>query len=697
MKKISIYCFILISLGFIGCTSKTHEKTIEDFDIREMSLQVDTLYSRMTQAERVAQLYGIRPKEIMEDGKLSLEKCKEKIPDGIGHICQYACALDMEPNELRDFVRDLQNYLIHETPSGIPAIFHEEAITGLAAKGATVYPQQLGIACTWNPELATVKTEQTAEVMRSVGATLALSPMVDLIRTAHWPRIEESYGEDGYLSAAMGVAFVEGLQKKGLKNGVAACTKHFLGYGGGSSLSWKEIYEEVLLPHEAMIRQAGCKVLMTSYGRFRSEQAVSSDTLLNKILRGYLGFDGVVVSDYGAVGYASQKGNPDILKQRAVEALTAGNDIELPSNNCYKYLPELIEDSLVNEKYFEIAVKRALMLKARLGVLSTDRKLYATGNLDLDCPEYRKTSYNLACQSIVLLKNNNVLPLSGKYRKIALVGPNANTYWCMLGDYTYQSMQAFWWGGKIDPDSPKIVSVYDAFKHKANGRFTVDYERGCDWSAKNETSIIREGDPRTERLNMMLMESSDSTNWQAAINVASESDVIIAALGENPTLCGEARQRKGICLPGDQEQFLKELIATGKPVVLVMFGGRPQVIDEVEAGCSAILQAWYPGEEGGNAVVDILLGNVNPSGKLPFSFPVKIEDNAAHAFNAYPGDGETVEYKEGIFVGYRWFEKEKIKPLFAFGHGLSYTSFDYGKITLDKNCLLYTSDAADEL
>ena len=327
MKKISIYCFILISLGFIGCTSKTHEKTIEDFDIREMSLQVDTLYSRMTQAERVAQLYGIRPKEIMEDGKLLLEKCREKIPDGIGHICQYACALDMEPNELRDFVRDLQNYLIHETPSGIPAIFHEEAITGLAAKGATVYPQQLGIACTWNPELATVKTEQTAEVMRSVGATLALSPMVDLIRTDHWPRIEASYGEDGYLSAAMGVAFVEGLQKKGLKNGVAACTKHFLGYGGGSSLSWKEIYEEVLLPHEAMIRQAGCKVLMTSYGRFRSEQAVSSDTLLNKILRGYLGFDGVVVSDYGAVGYASQKGNPDILKQRAVEALTAGNDI----------------------------------------------------------------------------------------------------------------------------------------------------------------------------------------------------------------------------------------------------------------------------------------------------------------------------------------------------------------------------------
>lgn len=273
--------------------------------------------------------------------------------------------------------------------------------------------------------------------MRSVGATLALSPMVDLIRTAYWPRIEESYGEDGYLSPAMGVAFIEGLQKNGLKDGVAACTKHFWGYGGGSSLTWKEIFEEVLMLHEAMIRLADCKVLMTSYGRFRSEQAVSSDTLLNKILRGYLEFDGLVVGDYGAVEHSSQKGNPEILKQRAIEALVAGNDIELPSNNCYKFLSELIKDGLIDEQYFEKAVKRSLMLKARLGLLSTDRKLYANGDLDLDCPQYRKTSYDLACQSIVLLKNNGVLPLSGKHKKIALVRPNANTYWCMLADYTY--------------------------------------------------------------------------------------------------------------------------------------------------------------------------------------------------------------------------------------------------------------------
>lgn len=446
MKKIVFSLLMLVPFGLVSCFSGASKSSTEEIETQKMQQQVDSLYKKMSQAERVAQLYGIRPSEVMENGRLSLQKCREKIPNGIGHVCQYACALDLGPNELRDFVRDFQNYLINETPSGVPAIFHEEAITGLAAKGATVYPQQLGVACSWNPELATVKTEQTAEVMRSVGATLALSPMVDLIRTAHWPRIEESYGEDGYLSAAMGVAFVEGLQKNGLKDGVAACTKHFLGYGGGSSLTWKEIFEEVLMPHEAMIRLADCKVLMTSYGRFRSEQAVSSDTLLNKILRGYLEFDGLVVSDYGAVGHSSQKGNPEILKQRAIEALVAGNDIELPSNNCYKFLPELIKDGLIDEQYFEKAVKRSLMLKARLGLLSTDRKLYTNGDLDLDCPQYRKTSYDLACQSIVLLKNNGVL--SDKHKKIALVGPNANTYWCMLGDYTYQSMQAFWWGRK---------------------------------------------------------------------------------------------------------------------------------------------------------------------------------------------------------------------------------------------------------
>ena len=659
----------IISLLVISC-SPSREKSVSPLFTPEIKKQVDELYERMTVEERVAQLCGIRPGAVMSKGKLSLEKCREKIPYGVGHVSQFACALDLEPEELRDFVKDFQSYLLNETPSGIPAIFHEEAITGFAAKGATVYLQQLGVACTWNTQLAEQKTMQTADAMRAVGGTMALSPMVDLIRTAHWPRVEESYGEDAYLSAAMGAAFVEGLQKKNLSEGVAACTKHFLGYGGGSSLSWKEIYEEDLFPHEVAMRHVGSKVVMTSYGRFRGQQAVSNDTLLRVILKNYLQFDGLVISDYGAVGHSSQGRKPELMKKRAVEALMAGNDVDLPSGDSYKYLMELLQNGSIDENRFEEAVKKVLALKVQLGLLDKNKKLYKSGDLDLDTPESRKTAYELACQSVVLLKNNSVLPLSSEHKKIALVGPNANTFWCMLGDYTYQSMQAFWWGGKVDPNNPKIVSLRDAMVNKLSPDFTLGYERGCDWSTAGESAVIREGDPRTARLKMMLMESSDPTDWNKAVRLASESDVVIAALGENPTLCGEARERKGIRLPGDQERFLQDLIATGKPVVLVMFGGRPQVIDNVADGCAAILQAWYPGEEGGNAVADILLGNVNPSGKLCMSYP-KNEDKTMICYN----NGDST-----------------VDVAYPFGYGLSYTIFEYSDVIVPHSSGIESDD-----
>ena len=418
------------------------------------------------------------------------------------------------------------------------------------------------------------------------------------------------------------------------------------------------------------MRHVGSKVVMTSYGRFRGQQAVSNDTLLRVILKNYLQFDGLVISDYGAVGHSSQGRKPELMKKRAVEALMAGNDVDLPSGDSYKYLMELLQNGSIDENRFEEAVKKVLALKVQLGLLDKNKKLYKSGDLDLDTPESRKTAYELACQSVVLLKNNSVLPLSSEYKKIALVGPNANTFWCMLGDYTYQSMQAFWWGGKVDPNNPKIVSLRDAMVNKLSPDFTLGYERGCDWSTAGESAVIREGDPRTARLKMMLMESSDPTDWNKAVRLASESDVVIAALGENPTLCGEARERKGIRLPGDQERFLQDLIATGKPVVLVMFGGRPQVIDNVADGCAAILQAWYPGEEGGNAVADILLGNVNPSGKLCMSYP-KNEDKTMICYN----NGDST-----------------VDVAYPFGYGLSYTTFEYSDVVVPHSSGIESDD-----
>ena len=644
MKK---YLFlILLPVVLTGCRQAVASDPLDAL--------VDSVYERLSLDERVAQLYGIYPNEIMVDGKLSLEKCREVIPYGVGHICQYACSLDMDADELREFVRQVQGYLMHETPAGIPAIFHDEAITGIAAKGATVYPQQLGVACSWNPALAEVKTQQTAEAMRALGAQLALSPMVDVIRTAHWPRIEESYGEDGYLSAAMGEAFVKGLQKDGYEKGIAATTKHFLGYGGANTLPWKEIYEEVLMPHEVIIRKVGTSSLMTCYDRFKDDYAVSSDTLINGILRGYLGFEGAVVSDYFSVTHSNTDGaDAEYLKQCAAEAINAGNDLEFPNNDAYKYLPELLAEGRVSEEAFERAVKRALMMKARAGLLSPNPVLCADGPLDLDRPEWRRTAYELACQSVVMLKNDGVLPLA-EGLKVALVGPNANTYWCMLGDYTFQSMQAFWQSNVVDPSCLEIKSLYETLSAKAD----VSYQRGCDWSNADEIVVAQNGDPRAKYLTTKLMESADPTDWEAALSLAAGSDVIVAALGENPALCGENRVRKGIRLPGDQELFLKELIATGKPVVLVMFGGRPQVIDEVAGGCAAILQAWYPGEEGAGAVTDILVGEVNPSAKLCVSYP-RTESTELFCYNNGP---------DPDFVAY------------PFGYGLSYTSFEYSNI-----------------
>ena len=654
----------LCAAGLAGCCDKKGNAEVMtdgdswfQFNTAESKAFVDSLYSQMSVQERAAQLYSIQPQDIMADGKVSLELCRKKIPYGIGHVCQFTSNLDMTAEQLREVAMQIQNYLVSETPSHIPAILHEECITGLTAKGTTIYPQQIGLAGSFNPELARLKTEQTATQMRSVGVTMALSPMTDIIRNPSWCRGEESYGEDGYLSAVMASAFVEGLQGGDLRKGIAACTKHFLGYGGGSTLSWKEIVEEVLFPHEVCIRQSGSKAVMTCYDKFRTEQAVSSDTLINVILRDGLGYDGIMVSDYLSIGYMGN--GPEQLKKTAALALNAGNDLEFCNGDNYKYLPELLEAGLVDPVAFEKAVKRALTMKYNVGLFSDNFGM--TAMTDLDRKEWRETSYRLATQSIVLLKNNGVLPMDGGKGKIALVGPNANAFCAMLGDYTFPSMNYFWRGNEMDPESPHIVTLREGLEDRLNGA-QIYYARGCEWSIPGELSLNFGGDPRIQQLTSGLIPQDEETDWDKAVAMAAESDVIVAAMGENPSLCGEGRERKGIRLPGRQQDFVKDLIATGKPVVLVIFGGRPQEISSIADGCAAVVQAWYPGEEGGHAVADILLGNVNPSGKLAITYPNHNIDGQFSYTDGQPGD----------YVAY------------PFGYGLSYTTFSVSDASVSK-------------
>ena len=629
----------------------------------DMEQQIDELYGKMSQEERIAQLRSMYMDDLFdEQGKLDEAKCHELIPNGIGHFSQFCMQQPRDPNELRDRTAAVQDWLMKNTPNGIPALLHEEVLSGVNTLGSTIYPQQIGQACSFNPELAELKTVQTSTAMRKMGGVLALSPMVDVCRIPSFNRLEESYGEDGYLSAAMGVAFVKGLQQGDLKKGVGACSKHYLGYGGGGDAEEKEMMEEILLPHEAMIRLAGSKVVMPGYHAVHGTKCVANSEILQDILRDYVGFDGMVVSDYTAI---DQLPDLDDVVKKAAAAINGGNDVDFPHGANYQHLQKAIDQGLVKPETLERAVKNVLRQKFRAGLFDKDAYLYSKEDIKLDTPEERQTAYDIATQSIVLLENNGVLPLKDA-KNILVTGPNANTIWAMCGDYTYPAMSYFW--KKMEDvagrDNPHIIKLQEGMNGRKPEGVNILYSRGCDWTEEIETKYSELGDERAWEYEILhrKVDSGEKADKAEALNLAKQADVIVAAVGENVMLCGENRDRQGLRLPGKQEQFVEELIKTGKPVVLVMFGGRAQVISGLAEKCAAVIQAWYPGEEGGNAVADILYGKISPSAKLSVSYP-------------------NTEIDEPICYN-RSAEKDP-RIQWPFGYGLSYTTFEYSNLKVN--------------
>ena len=614
----------------------------------DMEQQIDELYGKMPQEERIAQLKSMYMDELFDDqGKLDTAKCRELIPYGIGHFSQFCMQQPRDPNDLRDRAIAIQDWLMKNTPNGIPALLHEEVLSGVNTLGSTIYPQQIGQAGSFNPELAELKTYQTSTTLRKMGGILALSPMVDVCRTPSFNRLEESYGEDGYLSAVMGTAFVKGLQQNNLKQGVGACSKHYLGYGGGGDAEEKELMEEILLPHETMIRLTGSVAVMPGYHDVHGIRCVANSEILQDILRGYVGFDGMVVSDYTAIDQIPNLTTP---LEKAVAAINGGNDVDFPYGANYQYLQEAIDKGMV---------------KFRAGLFDKDAYLYSKEDIKLDTPEERQTAYDIATPSVVLLANNGVLPLKD-VKNVLLTGPNANSIWAMCGDYTYPAMSYFW--KKVedvaDRDNPHIIKLLEGMQNRKPEGVNVMYSRGCDWTEEVETKFSELGDERAWEYELLhrKVDSGEKADKAEALKMAKEADVIIAAVGENVMLCGENRDREGLRLPGKQEQYVKELLNTGKPVVLVMFGGRAQVISGIAEKCAAVIQAWYPGEEGGNAVADILYGKVSPSAKLSVSYP-------------------NVEINEPICYNYKA-EKDP-RVAWPFGYGLSYTTFEYQNLQVN--------------
>ena len=687
LKGLKMICMTAL---LAGCNSAVN---------MDMEQQIDELYAKMPQEERIAQLKSMYMDELFNDeGQLDTAKCRELIPYGIGHFSQFALQKPRDPNTIRDMVVAVQDWLKNNTPNGIPALFHEEVLSGINTKGSTIYPQQIGQACSFNTELAELKTHQTSTTMRKMGGILALSPMVDVCRTPSFNRLEESYGEDAYLSAAMGVAFVKGLQQGNLKTGVGACTKHYLGYGGGGDAEEKELMEEILLPHETMIRTTGSVAVMPGYHDVHGTRCVCNSEILQDILRGYVGFDGMVVSDYTAI---DQIPGLETTVQKAAAAINNGNDVDFPFGANYQYLQQAIDEGLVKPETLERAVKNVLRVKFRAGLFDSDAYLYSTEDIKLDTPEERRTAYDIATQSVVLLENNGILPLTKEKlellsagaplperdrARVLLTGPNANSMWAMLGDYSFPAMSYFWKKVENDLDHPHTITLLEGMKAKVPEGVNLMYSRGCDWTEEIETKFSELGDERAWEYEILhrKVDSGENADMVEALALAKDANVIIAAVGENVMLCGENRDRQSLRLPGKQEQFVEELIKTGNPVVLVVFGGRAQVISGLAEKCAAVIQAWYPGEEGGNAVADILYGKVSPSAKLSVSYP-HTELYEPLCYNSLSSDISQSSLLTPPSSKIAW----------PFGYGLTYTTFEYANLQVNSEA--QTSDDFVEL
>lgn len=626
-----------------------------------VELRVKDLLGRMTLEEKVAQLQSVWLRMVVREA-LSEEKLREFLSMGIGELTRVSGSWGVKPGDGARIVNEVQRFLIEKTRLRIPAIVHEECLTGFMAMGATTFPQAIGLASTWDPELIQNIASVIRRQMRFSGAHQGLAPVLDVARDPRWGRTEETYGEDPYLVASMGVAYVKGLQGDDLRSGVVATPKHFAAHGfpeGGRNCAPvhaapRELREVFLLPFEAAVKIGGAFSLMNAYHEIDGVPCASSKTLLTDVLRGEWGFEGFVVSDYGAVRMLeSFHSVASDGKDAAVKALEAGIDVELPHIDCYgKPLLDAVRDGTVSEEVLNLAVSRVLKAKFLLGLFENPYVDPGLAVKQFDTSEDRELALRAARESIVLLKNNGILPISKNIRSIAVVGPNADSKRNLHGDYSYTAHitaaeRFLGYADMVLEEAVPTVSILKGIMNRAAEGITVNYAPGCDVSG----------------------ESKDG--FKEALDAARKSDVVIAVVGEKSGLSetdvsGEGRDRASLKLPGVQEDLVRELCDTGKPVVLVLVNGRPLSLGWMAEKCSAILEAWYPGEEGGHAVADVIFGYYNPGGKLPVSFPNDVGQVPVN-YNRKPSS-------------LRGYVSMGAKPLFPFGHGLSYTRFEYSSL-----------------
>ncbi|MEG8946839.1 glycoside hydrolase family 3 N-terminal domain-containing protein [Rosettibacter firmus] len=632
------------------------------------------LIKRMTLEEKIAQMLCIweDKKTILfdENGNLNYEKMREHLKNGIGQIARLSDSNGgLTPVEMIEMANKIQKFFIEETRLGIPVIFHEECLHGLAAKDATSYPVPIGLASTFNVELVEKIFSAIAEDARTRGVHQALTPVVDVARDPRWGRVEETFGEDPYLTAQMGIAAVKGLQGNGeLNNGnkVIATLKHFAAHGQPESgtncapanFSERLLRDVFLFPFKEVIEKANAISVMASYNEIDGVPSHANKWLLRKVLRDEWNFKGYVVSDYYAITELNYR---DVTVSHAVAkdkleaaklAIEAGVNIEFPNPDCYLYISDLIKSGLIKESDIDELIEPMLRYKFQLGLFDNPYINTTNEQIEEKLISDRELALQAARETIILLKNeNNILPLKN-FKRIAVIGPNADRV--LLGGYH---------------GTPRFyTSVYQGIKEKAGNDIEVFYSEGCKITVGgswNEDEVIL---PDPEENKLLIKE---------AVEVAKKSEVIILALGGNEQTSREAwnknhlGDRPNIDLIGQQNLLTEELLKLGKPIVVLLFNGRPNSINFIKENVPAILECWYLGQETGKAVADVLFGYYNPSGKLPISIP----RSAGHIPCYY-------NYKPSARRGYLF---DDVTPLFPFGFGLSYTNFIFSDLKLSKD------------
>jgi beta-glucosidase len=549
-------------------------------------------------------------------------------------------------------VKSIQRKHLEDNRLGIPLLVMSDIVHGYK----TIFPVPLAIGCSWDLELAEKSAEIAAREASASGVHVTFAPMVDLVRDPRWGRVMESTGEDPYLNSEFARAFVRGFQGDDLTNEtdrVAACVKHFAAYGaaeGGRDyntvdMSERELRESYLPAYKAALDE-GCEMVMTAFNTVFGIPATGNKKLMRSILREEMGFDGVLISDWGAVKEMIPHGVAEDEKEAALKALAAGVDIEMMTAAYVKYLKALVEEGQVDEAMIDEAVLRILTLKEKLGLFENP---YRGADEDLEneivmSDAHREAARELAGKSAVLLKNEGVLPLNKK-QKIALVGPFADSG-DILGPWS-------WLGSKED-----AVTVKDGFLQKIpESQLTV--AGGSDIETISEEQI------------------------QEALEAAKDADVIILALGEDSYMSGEAGCRADIRLLEAQLELIRRMKELGKPIVSVLFNGRPLDLHGVWDETDAVLEAWYPGTEGGSAVADLLFGDVNPSGRLAMSFPYSAGQIPVYYNHYNTGRPKGAPDAQERYVS-QYLDIPN-SPLFPFGYGLSYTEFTYTGMKLSRD------------